>query len=373
MTLELLPPLFSIYKLKSSPSAENLSAEFCFFSKTEHEFSLVCPADCVVDNALSREDDWRAFRIEGQHDLSLAGIPSRLSAVLAKAAVGIYAISTFDTDYILIKEKQLYPAYLALTKCGFEIRGLEAFIHCVDVVNHFLSDISTKVGSRIQTAYITGSTVFDDFHPGFSDLDFFFIASRPLTNADFSELHQLYNDYRKLSDGWFSALEGEIVSPTSLETGVGPTIYWGTSRDRFANRYTLSGFSMRTFLERGILLTGSDQRKQIPFPSDTCIIEQSRHLFDTVRKYAIAPDGSPHYADWIFLLSQTLYTLTTGKQTSKTRAARWLKASLNNPVLVFALELAERIRFHPESADEESLSALKNPIQALADLLIPFW
>ena len=354
MTLELLRPLFTVYKLKSAPSADILSNEFCFFSKTDRELSLVCPSALAVDDVIAREDDWRAFRIDGQLDFPF---------------VGFFAVSTFDTDYVFIKEKQLYPAYRALSESGYEIKGIEAFARCVAVVNKFLSDIAQKLGNVIQTAYVTGSTVYDDFHPGFSDLDFFFIAARTLTEADFHELHKLYTQYRALGDGWFSALEGEILSPESLESSFGPTVYWGTGKDRFADRYTLSGFSMRTLLERGILLTGPDLRERIPVPDDACILRQSRHLLATVRKYALEPNDNPRYADWIFLLSQTMYTLSTGKQTSKTRAARWLKSVSTDPLLMKSLEKAEEIRMNPANTDKESLKMLKNPIQFLADKL----
>lgn len=101
----------------------DLSRELTFTGTTDEECSLVCPTDAVPANATEREDGWRAFRIQGVLDFSLVGILARVSGVLADANVGLFAVSTFNTDYILVKGENLARALAALGNAGFEIAG----------------------------------------------------------------------------------------------------------------------------------------------------------------------------------------------------------------------------------------------------------
>ena len=122
LTLELLPMTFSVCRL-SNISPEVLSADFTFFAKTDCELSLVCPRESVPASAADIEDGWRAFRITGILDFSLIGILAGISAALAGAGVGIFAVSTYNTDYVLVKEDNLLRAAEALRNCGYAMIG----------------------------------------------------------------------------------------------------------------------------------------------------------------------------------------------------------------------------------------------------------
>ena len=76
---------------------------------------MVCPTEMVPSNTIERNDGWKAFRVQGTLDLSLIGILSAISKVLAENGIGIFAISTFDTDYILVKEENLQRSIDALS------------------------------------------------------------------------------------------------------------------------------------------------------------------------------------------------------------------------------------------------------------------
>lgn len=93
-----------------------------FFSitATEDELSLVCAADSVPEGVRC-EQGWRAIKVIGPLDFALVGILASLSSTLAQAQVSIFAVSTFDTDYILIKEAQLAQAIAALEQAGHEL------------------------------------------------------------------------------------------------------------------------------------------------------------------------------------------------------------------------------------------------------------
>ena len=121
LSLELLDIAFSVCKVPDY-SEVNLDQPFVFTGRTDEEKSLVCPTAIVPDNTLARDDGWRAFRICGELDFSLIGILTKISKILAENAIGIFAISTYNTDYILTKEKNFDKALQVLTEAGYEIR-----------------------------------------------------------------------------------------------------------------------------------------------------------------------------------------------------------------------------------------------------------
>ena len=102
-------------------SAVDLAAEFFFIGKTEEELSLVCRTEDAPAETTAREDGWKGFRIQGVLDFSLIGILSKLSGILAEQGIGIFAVSTYNTDYILVKEENFERALDALAAAGYTV------------------------------------------------------------------------------------------------------------------------------------------------------------------------------------------------------------------------------------------------------------
>lgn len=123
MKLEILPQSLTVCKVRSL-SAQVLEQEVCFIGKTDQELSLVCPTEAVPGDTLAREDGWRCFRIAGQLEFSLVGILARLSEILAGEGIGIFAVSTYNTDYILVKEEDLERAVAALAAQRYDVVAL---------------------------------------------------------------------------------------------------------------------------------------------------------------------------------------------------------------------------------------------------------
>ena len=103
----------------------DLSKKFYFIGKTDEEISLVCPTDETPVHTTAREDGWNAFRIQGVLDFSLIGILSKISTILAENQIGIFAVSTYNTDYILVKKEDFGKALKVLEAEGFSIAGEE--------------------------------------------------------------------------------------------------------------------------------------------------------------------------------------------------------------------------------------------------------
>ena len=119
-TIEPLDAVFSVCKVPDY-SGIDIDQPFVFTGRTDEEKSLVCPTELVPGNASARDDGWRAFRISVQMDFALIGILARISKILADHGIGIFAVSTFDTDYILTKEENFEKALAALAQEGYGI------------------------------------------------------------------------------------------------------------------------------------------------------------------------------------------------------------------------------------------------------------
>ncbi len=111
---------FSICKV-SDYSQVNLNGKYCFIGKTDEENSLVCLTEDVPRNAIACDHNWKAFKIQGILDFSLIGILSKISALLAEHEIGLFAISTYNTDYILTKSDHYEKALLVLANAGYTV------------------------------------------------------------------------------------------------------------------------------------------------------------------------------------------------------------------------------------------------------------
>jgi hypothetical protein len=120
MKLKKLPYELTVCKV-SNVSDINLDTDICFVGKTDEEISLVCRTKDTPADTAERDGGWRGFRIEGVLDFSLIGILSKLSAILAENKSGIFAVSTFNTDYILVKAKNFDHAMTVLAAEGYEV------------------------------------------------------------------------------------------------------------------------------------------------------------------------------------------------------------------------------------------------------------
>ncbi len=97
------------------------AADFFFLGKTDEELSLVCRTEDTPEKTIERDDGWRGFRIQGVLDFSLIGILAKISRILADHRIGIFAMSTYNTDYILVKEENFERALDILGAKGYEI------------------------------------------------------------------------------------------------------------------------------------------------------------------------------------------------------------------------------------------------------------
>ena len=117
--LHVLPQTFAVCRLPADADVPPWAVAARFFSitRTEDEMSVVCPAVSVPEGVES-EGGWQVLKVQGPLDFSLTGVLASLAAPLAEAGIPIFALSTFETDYLLVKKDQLERAMKVLAKAG---------------------------------------------------------------------------------------------------------------------------------------------------------------------------------------------------------------------------------------------------------------
>lgn len=120
MELKVIGQEFAVCKVRDL-SQVNYEDEFCFIGKTDEELSVVCGINFIPSNAIECEKGWNAFRIQGVLDFSLIGILSKISGILADNKIGIFVVSTFNTDYILTKKENFPKALEVLKDSGYNV------------------------------------------------------------------------------------------------------------------------------------------------------------------------------------------------------------------------------------------------------------
>lgn len=122
MKLRLLPGQFTIARYAPDANLNPLfTREFCCITRTRNEVTVVCESDLLPAGIQKKEEGWVCLEVEGILDFSLTGILNQITGPLADAEVSLFAVSTYDTDYILVKRDFLEKARIALLKAGIKI------------------------------------------------------------------------------------------------------------------------------------------------------------------------------------------------------------------------------------------------------------
>ena len=120
MTLQVLQDTFAVCQLTNTTQAD-LSVPYTFLSVTDDEISLVCPTHCVPKGTLQVEHGWLGCRIPDTLDFALVGILAKIATLLAQAGISIFAVSTYNTDYIFMKSVSFTQGLDVLQRNGYLI------------------------------------------------------------------------------------------------------------------------------------------------------------------------------------------------------------------------------------------------------------
>lgn len=120
LTLKVLPQRFAVCKVASLEGVD-YTRPFVFVSKTDDELSLVCDVESVPQDVTDKETGWQAVKIAGQLDFGLVGIIAKISGILAAQGISLFVVSTYNTDYVLLKEANFERALGLLAAEGYVI------------------------------------------------------------------------------------------------------------------------------------------------------------------------------------------------------------------------------------------------------------
>ena len=121
LVLSVLSETFTIHKLSPDVSIpeEILKSNYYSITKTENELSVAC-SEFIEVQSLQSSKGWKCIKVKGPLDFNLTGILAGISDILAQANISIFAISTFDTDYLLVRSQDLPSARKKLKKAGYK-------------------------------------------------------------------------------------------------------------------------------------------------------------------------------------------------------------------------------------------------------------
>lgn len=123
MNLSLQPGRLAVCQLAPEapvPAWASGKASFCSITRTSEELSIVCPENLVPAD-VKQETGWRALKVNGPLDFALTDILASVAGPLAQAGVSIFALSTYNTDYVLVKDTQVTLAVKALQAAGHTV------------------------------------------------------------------------------------------------------------------------------------------------------------------------------------------------------------------------------------------------------------
>ncbi len=120
MKIKVLSENFVICKLEDFSNVD-LNKEYIFTAKTNDENSILCKEEDAPSNTTIIDKGWSGLVIEGELDFGLVGIIAKISSILAEIKVSIFVVSTFNTDYIFVKNESLEIAIIELESNGYEI------------------------------------------------------------------------------------------------------------------------------------------------------------------------------------------------------------------------------------------------------------
>lgn len=165
----------------------DMDADFYFIGKTDEEISLVCKTEDTPEKTVERDDGWKGFRIQGVLNFSLIGILSELSGILADNKIGIFAVSTFNTDYILVKAENFEKALSVLSAEGY----LNGMLTNEEVIQELLN-LAKQIAAAQKEGDQLGLTA--------DELAFYDALTKPQAIKDFYENEELIAITKELAD-----------------------------------------------------------------------------------------------------------------------------------------------------------------------------
>ena len=188
-----------------------------------------------------------------------------------------------------------------------------------------MDEITAIMRGDVYGAWLYGSAVLNDFHLGWSDIDFVVLVNESISESQAEKLLTLRQDMLKAEPGnpYYRAFEGVIASLNEYRChSFQMLVYWGTSGQRITDRYTPDAFALFELAKYGKPVSGG-KAWILPPPGKEELIAAVRRHCDAIRKYASQTSDSLYSCGWLLDIARCIYTLRYGDVISKTQAGLW--------------------------------------------------
>ena len=216
-------------------------------------------------------------------------------------------------------------------------------------INKMIKALFKILGSNIESMYLYGSVVSNDYRHGWSDIDFICFTKTSFTDVQAEELKMLRQTLLKKEpkNKYFRKFEGIIVVLDEfVNNKFSQLVYWGTSGQRIKQEYHIDVFAKYEIIKYGKLVYGKDVREQLNLPRYDELKMAIKNHYNSIREHAKTTDKSLYSCGWFLDISRCIYTLRYNNVISKTEAGEW---ALKNKICPVEKELkkALKIRKHP--------------------------
>ncbi len=349
-------PLFYLDMLWHKPDKTNVSREEFDARLAE----ILSGERWIVDGNYQRTLPWRlarcttVFFLDYPVEVCLEGAAQRVGQVREDMP---WVETELDPEFqrcIETFSQVKRPEILALLEEYREGREIVVF-HSREESERYLAvqamirAVTEVLAENKPTVYLYGSCVLDDFRLGWSDIDILVLTREQITEEQALRLVTLRQEMLagEPENLYYRSFEGGMLTLSAFQDGTRDrVVYWGTTGQRVTERYVFDSFSRTLLLEKGRILYGEDVRAQMKRPSPEELKSDAAKQYDAIRRYARQTDRSLYSFGWLLDIARCLYTLRTGKISSKTAAGRWALADGLCPV-PDALELALAVRESP--------------------------
>ena len=178
----------------------------------------------------------------------------------------------------------------------------------------------------LHSLWLYGSLVLDDFHLGWSDIDYIAFTNEPIKAEQADQLLMLRQvlSKRHSDNSYFRCFEGVIVNFQEYQYGqYERLVYWGTSGQRVTSRCNIDPFSMQELSEYGVCVFGDADHRLFKVPTKYELIEAVRKHYEGIRQCAVQTDESLYSCGWLLDIARCMYTLRYGDVIGKTQAGEW--------------------------------------------------
>lgn len=244
-----------------------------------------------------------------------------------------------------------------------------------DAVARMADEIVSAADGNVYGIWLYGSTVLDDFRPGWSDIDFIALTDRAISAGQAEKMLYLRQKMLEREPGnpYYRCFEGIIACLDEYRArSFSRLVYWGTSGQRITDRYMPDAFSGFELAAYGKTVYGN-KPWLFPAPGREELVKAVRAHYDTIRKFAVRTDETLYSCGWLLDLARCVYTLRYNQVIAKTQAGIWaLKEHIfpDEDALRKTVEIREHPLAYKDSEETKQwLKGLGETVQRCADVL----